>query len=220
VYARDSRATVVIYPSDHFIYPRERFLSTMESAVQAVEDLPDLLVLLGVPADSLEPDYGWICPAQEIWRGKKSSVLKVKKFLEKPSRESAAAAIAGGGLWNTMIMAVKAHTLWQLGRMYAPEVIRHFERLYEVIGTSREEVVLESIYEEMPSRNFSADLLAPAASHIGLLPMKDVIWSDWGRKRRIEETLEQIGKKPNFHMIPASRNGGLQKQTTGLSVAS
>ena len=220
VYARDSKATVIIYPSDHFIHPQERFMSIMESAVQAVEDLPDLLVLLGVPPDSLEQDYGWIYPAQEIRKSKECPVFKVRKFLEKPSRKCAAAAMACGGLWNTMIMVVKAGTLWRLGRMYAPEILRHFERLYEAIGTSREESVLESIYEVMPSRNFSTDLLTPAADHIGLLPMKDVLWSDWGRKQRIVETLEQIGKYPNFRMIPASGNERLQKQAGNLSAVS
>jgi len=192
----------------------------MESAVRAVEDLPDLLVLLGVAADSLELDYGWIYPAQEIWKSKEYPVFKVKKFLEKPSRECAAAAMECGGLWNTLIMVGKARTLWQLGRIYAPEVLRHFEILYEAIGTSREESVLESIYEVMPSRNFSSDLLTPAANHIGLLPMTDVLWSDWGRRQRIVETLKQIGKQPNFHTIPASWDGELQQQPGNLSIAS
>jgi mannose-1-phosphate guanylyltransferase len=220
VYARDSKATAIIYPSDHFIHPQECFLSMMESALQAVEDLPDLLVLVGVPADSLELDYGWVCPAEEIWRSNNHPIFKVKKFLEKPSRDLAETAMACGGMWNTLIMVVKAHTLWQLGLIYAPEILRHFESLYEVIGTCREERVLESIYEVMPSRNFSKDLLTPAADHIGLLPMKGVLWSDWGRMQRIVETLDQIGKQPNFPMILASANKRLQKQAGNFSMAS
>ena len=182
--------------------------------------MPDLLVLVGAPADSLEQDYGWIYPAQEMRKSKDYPIFKVSKFLEKPSREGAAAAMACGGLWNTMIMAVKAHTLWKLGRIYAPEILKHFERLYEVIGTSREESVLESIYEIMPSRNFSKHLLTPAADWIGLLPMKDVLWSDWGQKKRIIETLERIGKQPNFPMMPATGNEPLKQQAGNLSIAS
>ncbi len=219
IYARDSKATILIYPSDHFIHPQESFVRMMESAVQAVEEMPNLLVLVGVPANSPEPDYGWIYPGQEIRKSKDYPIFKARQFLEKPSCEGAAAAMACGGLWNTLIVAVKAHTLWQLGCIYAPEILKHFERLLEVIGTSREERVLESIYEVMPSRNFSKDLLTPAVDRIGLLPMKDVVWSDWGQKKRIIETLERIGKQPNFPMMPATGNKPIKQQAGNLSIS-
>lgn len=54
----DPNATVVIYPSDHFIYPENGFNEVIASAVQAAEELTDTLVLVGVPADRLELEYG------------------------------------------------------------------------------------------------------------------------------------------------------------------
>jgi mannose-1-phosphate guanylyltransferase len=220
IYARDARATVAIYPSDHFIHPQENFARIMQHAVQAVEEMPHLMVLVGAPAQSLELDYGWICPGQEIWTLEGSSIRKVRQFLEKPSHAHAAAARACGGLWNTLIIVVKAQTLWQLGYIYAPEILKYFEQLYEVIGTSREEAVLESIYEMMPARNFSTDLLTPAANQIGVLPMREVLWSDWGRKERIIETLRLIGKQPNFPTMLAACNKPAQQTTGSLSIAS
>jgi mannose-1-phosphate guanylyltransferase len=220
IYARDSKATVAIYPSDHFIYPQANFLRMMERAVQAAEDMPHLLVLVGAPANSLELDYGWICPGSAIWTSGDYSVRKVRQFLEKPSHAHATAAMACGGLWNTLIMVVKAHTLWQLGCIYAPEVLKYFERLYDVIGTSREETVLESIYETMPARNFSTDLLTPAAGQIGVIPMKDVLWSDWGRKERIIETLSYIGKQPNFPVMLSTGSKSVEQAMGNLSIAS
>lgn len=62
IQARDAQATVVIYPSDHFVYPEERFLDSVQQAMWTVEWLPDRLVLLGIPPDHLEPDYGWLEP--------------------------------------------------------------------------------------------------------------------------------------------------------------
>jgi mannose-1-phosphate guanylyltransferase len=200
IYARDPQATVIIYPSDHFIYPLGNFTHMMERAVSAAEELPNLLVMIGARAESLELDYGWICPGEEVWRSGDFAVRTVEQFLEKPLLEHAAAARARGGLWNTMIMVVKAHTLWQLGRIHAPAILKHFERLHDVIGTSREESVLESIYETMPARNFSKDLLTPAANRIAVMPMENILWSDWGRKERVVETLNRIGKRPNFPM--------------------
>lgn len=211
VYARDAKATVAIYPSDHFIYPEKSFAQVMARAVRAIEEMTHMLLLIGVPADSLELDYGWICPGRQVWASGEHSVLSVKQFLEKPSDAGAVAAMACGGMWNTLIIVAKVQTLWDLGCSYFPSIMRHFERLLNMIGTSREKSTLESIYELMPARNFSSDLLTQAIDQIGVLPMKGVLWSDWGRMERVLETLHHLGKKPNFPMIVAA-NGRQTKQ--------
>jgi mannose-1-phosphate guanylyltransferase len=203
VFARDSDATVVIYPSDHFIYPQERFVRMMERAVQAVEDSPHLLLLIGAPAYTPEPEYGYIFPGRQVWRSGNHCVRSVENFLEKPTRFFAIEAMSSGALWNTSIVVAKAQVLWRLGWLYAPDILKLFEKLYPVIGTPREESVVESIYEYMPTKNFSEDLLTPAADRIAVLPMQDILWSDWGRKERIIETLCRMGQKPNFPMLPA-----------------
>jgi mannose-1-phosphate guanylyltransferase len=211
VYARDPNATVVIYPSDHFIYPLKNFVRVMAHAVQAAEKLPHMLIVLGAPAERLELEYGWICPGKELWRSGEYSVRAVKQFLEKPSHAKAVEAMACGGLWNTLIIAAKAYTLWQLGWNYAPEILVLFQRLCGVLGTSRETDILESIYKIMPTKNFSTDLLTPAASQVGVMPMESVLWNDWGRAERIVDTLHLIGKKANFPMGLLAGNGSMQR---------
>jgi mannose-1-phosphate guanylyltransferase len=206
VYARDPEATLVIQPSDHFIYPEKTFLEVAAQAVQATEELPHMLILLGATAEGIEPDYGWIRPGQEIWRNGKYRAIAVNQFLEKPSPVGAASITAAGGLWNTMIVAAKARTLWELGGAFFPGMLRLFEKLYGAIGMPHEDSVLSTIYEFMPEQNFSRDLLTPAASHLAVMPMEDIIWSDWGRVERIAETLFRVGKRPSFPMISAGSN--------------
>jgi mannose-1-phosphate guanylyltransferase len=220
VYARDPNATVVIYPSDHFIYPQKNFVSMMERAVQAAEELPHMMVLIGAQADSPELDYGWIWPGQEVWRSGNDCVRRVQDFLEKPLRPCAERALACGALWNTLILVTKAQLLWRLGWIYAPDILRLFERLFPVIGTPSEESVVESIYETMPARNFSKDLLTPAANRIGVLPMRDVLWSDWGRKERIIDVLCRIGKEPNFAAMPETGYNPVEQPQGSIPIAS
>lgn len=203
VYARNPDATLVIYPSDHFIYPEKNFIEATASAVQAAEELPHRLVLIGVPAKSVEPDYGWILPGINLYQLGDYPVRAVQLFVEKPSRADAIAIKTSGGLWNTMIVAVKARTLWQLGWRYHPDIMKLFERLKDAIGTSSEISTLDAIYEVMPARNFSADLLTPAVNLVSVMPVEDILWSDWGRAERIVETLCSIRKRPNFPMILA-----------------
>jgi mannose-1-phosphate guanylyltransferase len=212
VYARDSHATVAIFPSDHFIYPETRFIEIMAHAVQAIENLPGNVLLLGAEAEDLELEYGWIWPGMPVWRSGMQSILEVKHFLEKPSYSNAQIARASGGLWNTLIVVSKADTLWQLGWRYFPDIMKHFDRLLYSIGTARESDELRAIYEVMPSRNFSSDFITQAVEWVGVLPMRQVLWSDWGRKERILKTLEQIGKLPNFPTMLAA----LGRNKTGV----
>jgi mannose-1-phosphate guanylyltransferase len=206
VYARDSKATVVIYPSDHFIYPESRFKRVILSAVQAVKERPHMLVLLSALAEGIELDYGWICPGRKIWESGESIMYSVNRFLEKPSHADAVSAMESSGMCNTLIIVVKAQNLWRLGWSYFPEIMKHFERLHHAIGTTRENDVLEEIYDVMPSQNFSTGLLTLADKRIGVMPMAGVLWSDWGREKRIVETLKRIGKQPNFPTIPLVGN--------------
>src|SRR5680860_644120 len=82
--ARDPAATVVIYPSDHFVYPEDRFLEVVQFAVQIAERPPWRLVLLGVQPDRLELEYGWIQPGPTFDQATSCRVWAVQAFLEKP----------------------------------------------------------------------------------------------------------------------------------------
>lgn len=138
VRARDPLATVIIYPSDHFVYPEERFLATVQDAVLVAERLHDRIVLLGVAPDRLELDYGWILPGERLAHVGTSPVQSVRRFLEKPTAQQADEALAHHALWNTMVMAAKVETLWRLGQQCFPELIGQFERLGQAIDTSEE----------------------------------------------------------------------------------
>jgi mannose-1-phosphate guanylyltransferase len=217
VYKQDAKATVMVFPSDHFIHPNKKFAQVVAGAAAAAEDLPDRLLLIGAPADSPEPDYGWVLPGSIVWRSGTRTVYAVKRFLEKPLRAGAAEAMAHGGLWNTLIIAVKAHTLWRLGWNYFPEIMKLFELLRDSIGSPYEREVLESIYAVMPSENFSTGLLTRAAHRIGVLPMNGILWSDWGKEKRIVGTLLTIGKKPNFPCPVEVMNGRVTRKRTQSS---
>ncbi len=203
--ARDAKATVVIYPSDHFVYPEHRFLNAVQRAVWTAEWLPDRLVLLGVPPDRLELDYGWIQPGEQLDHSSNYRIHTVRAFLEKPTAARADSALAGGALWNTLVLAAKVETLWQMGWLCLPDLMPAFERLLGAIGTTYEAKTLEAIYERLPAYNFSSDLLRLVPSQLAVVEMTGVLWSDWGRPERIANTLRQIGRQPAFSLACLSR---------------
>ena len=71
-----------------------------------------------------------------------------------------------------------------------------FERLKVAIDTADELRVLDAIYDLMPRRNFSSDLLQCAQERLAVMEMTDVSWSDWGTPDLIVADLDNIGKGP------------------------
>ncbi len=216
--ARDPEGTVVISPSDHFVFPEERFLREALYAVRAAEELTDKVVLLAVRPDGPEPEYGWIKPDRELACFGARPVRAVKTFLEKPEPALARLAYASGALWNTFLMAGKVDKFWNLGLRRLPKMMAHFERLGEVIDTPKEAEVLREIYERMPHLNFSRDLLASAPGETAVMEMKGLWWSDWGSPERIVETLTRLGRS-NASVVEYLKVATAENRPAGLSSA-
>ena len=204
VRAEDPQAIVVLYPSDHFVYPENQFVEVVQSATRAARQSKNSLFLLGVTPDRLEPEYGWIHPGMHLGRIGGYEMRATQTFLEKPSVEKCRTAMASGALWNTLILAARVETLWDCGWRCFPEMMPLFERYGEAIGTREEENVLESIYEVMPARNFSSHLLERLPQRVAVMEMRGVLWSDWGKPERILETLQRIGKRSVFPRVHAA----------------
>ncbi len=198
VLAKDPHATVVVYPSDHFIFPEDGFVKTVQQAIRAAETLTDRLIVLGVRPTCLELEYGWMERGTLIGWSNGARIHKIKSFIEKPDAIQGLTALASGTLWNTLVVATKGQTLWNRGWECFPELMDGFARLRQAIGTARESQILQAIYQGMPSRNFSSDLLQRIPERVGVIELEGVLWSDWGRPERIVETLGVLGKNPAF----------------------
>jgi mannose-1-phosphate guanylyltransferase len=198
VRAQDPQATVVLYPSDHFVYPEDRFLEMVRSATQAAKQLKDSLILLGVAPDRMEQEFGWIQPGADLgWIGE-HKIRATEAFLEKPGLEKCRTAMASGALWNTLVLAARVETLWEVGWQCFPGMMPLFERYGEAVGTPKEESVLKSIYEVMPAWNFSSHLLERLPQRVAVMELTGALWSDWGKPERILETVRLIGGTPHF----------------------
>ncbi|QPD05216.1 MAG: hypothetical protein Nkreftii_002990 [Candidatus Nitrospira kreftii] len=198
VRAADPDATVAIYPSDHFVHPEKQLVEAVRHAVRAIDLLEDRLILLGIQPDGVDLDYGYIQVARYVGGYGAHSLWHVGRFVEKPERHVAKTFVEGQVLWNTMIIVAKVETLWKLGTKVLPSMMGLFETFMLAVGESKESQVLESLYETMPQGNFSMDFLEHVFHKVSVLDVKDVVWSDWGRPKRIAQSLRRIGKAPAF----------------------
>ncbi|HBP90369.1 MAG TPA: sugar phosphate nucleotidyltransferase [Nitrospirales bacterium] len=198
VRAWDPGATVVIFPSDHFVFPEDRFLEAVQRATRASHILQDRILLVGVRPTHLELDYGWLNVGGVLgWSGG-SCVRQVDSFMEKPGHIEVLNAMAKGALWNTSVIVAKVATLWKLGWEFLPDMMERFERLAQAIGTTQEGRMLHQTYQTMPTLDFSSELLQRIPERLGVIELEDVLWSDWGRPEHILHTLNVLGKEPVF----------------------
>lgn len=192
-----SNATVVLYPSDHFVYPEDRFLDVIRAAVGASQTLPQKLVLLGVAASRAELDYGWIQVGNDLGRVMGHRLSAATRFTAKPVfAPGEQEAMSTGGFWNTLILAANADLLWSLGQRCFPEMISRLESFTAGIGHGDEEADLDALYQQLSHHDFSSELLEVFPQKIAVLELNGVLWSDWGRRERILESLAVIGRSP------------------------
>lgn len=198
VMERDPAARVVVLPSDHFVLQEKRFMRYIHSAVDALRTLPEEVILLGVVPDGPEADYGWIQPGRTILECNGSCLRKVDQFLEKPTLRAAARFYQRGYLWNTFVIVARAQSLFATAREYLPAIAARFERIREALRTDRRRAVIEEEYRWMETVNFSRGVFERSPSNVSVIPVRGVLWSDWGSGPRVLSTLKKIRKTPTL----------------------
>ena len=189
---------VAIFPSDHFVDDDGAFVASAAAAIDAIRTRPDLVVLLGIEADTPETEYGWIEADERPLPMDSALVFPIHRFWEKPSAELATTLLARRCLWNSFVMAGRVSAFLDLIAAGAPELMAAFAPLRRALGTSREPFVAERVYAAIPSINFSERVLVPNASRLGAVRVKGVEWSDLGNVERVLTTIRRAGWRPRW----------------------
>jgi mannose-1-phosphate guanylyltransferase len=174
---RDPRATLAVFPSDHYIRDDRAFLASVVDGLTLVRRSPEKIVLLGMTPRHAEPGLGYLEIGGAVPGTPRPGVFRVEAFVEKPNRTTAEDIIRRGGLWNSFVMIFRLDTMLALLRRRRPADYEAFARLDE------------GAYESLAPWNFSRDFLAHVADELLALPVGDVGWSDWGTPEAIEQTL-------------------------------
>jgi mannose-1-phosphate guanylyltransferase len=193
--------TVVVLPSDHYVSDDRLFMQHVAAACNAVDARPDLVVLLGIMPETAESEYGWIEPAEAI---PATSLLRVRRFWEKPPQDLADLLFARRCFWNSFVMVARVPTLLALVRDTAPALYEAFEASVSLFGTQAEPAETRKIYAHLAASNFSDAVLASRPTNLAVLPVRSVQWSDWGQPARVMATLDKLGVRPHW---PSHLNG-------------
>jgi mannose-1-phosphate guanylyltransferase len=196
-------AAVAIMPSDHYVSDDAAFMAHVDAAYDAVELRPDLVVLLGVTPTGPETEYGWIEPADPIPLPGPRPLLRVRAFWEKPHAALAAALLARGCLWNSFVVVARLPALLSTVRRAMPALSEAFAALRPAIGSQAETELVTRLYARLGSTSFSREVLERRLTHLAVLPVRGLEWSDWGNPDRVFATLDRLAHRPGW--LPAAR---------------
>ena len=162
--------TIACLPADHYIADEPEFRRVLDHAFDYAES-HDALVTIGIQPDEPHTGYGYLELGDEV----APSVIRVNRFVEKPSRERAQEFLrAGNYAWNGGIFVWRTSIFRSELERHAPEVAR----------------VTRGNYDEVPSISIDYALMEKTSNVVTL--RGDFGWSDvgsWDALRRIVPSL-------------------------------
>lgn len=197
---REPSATVVVLPSDHFVREEAVLARGLQQAARLARVDPQHVYLLGLVPDEIDPELGYILPDG---RGAMAAA-GVRQFIEKPSVDVARDLVQDGALWNVFILAASARALLSLYASRYSSLVADMSQAVEQDGrNSMDTDTARALYPQLPTLDFSRDVLQGQESRLRVLTVPACGWSDLGTPRRVADTLSRIAKKSNPAQDPS-----------------
>jgi mannose-1-phosphate guanylyltransferase len=190
-------STLAVFPSDHYLDSDRRFMAHVDAAFEAVEQAPDLVVLLGISPSSPECSYGWIEPGVRL-DSALGHLMSVHRFVEKPAPQEADEMIGRGGLWNSFVMVAQTRRLMALADRALGALASSMNAIRPSMYTVFERAAVERLYLRIAPANFSHEVLARFPEDLATIPVFGVDWSDIGEPKRVAELLRRLGIEHKF----------------------
>lgn len=213
--AQDTKAQVVITPSDHAVQQVVPFTQAIEEALHCTAST-DQLAVLGVRATSPATGYGYIAFDNQAGAGK-----QVKAFVEKPSLEQAISYLKQGNYaWHTGIVVGHVATLLQQYRAHLPALWQGFEQGKKLLNTSQEPAFIQQLYASLSPLDFDHGILEKA-NNLRLVLCNNIGWSDIGSWQALAESLpqDQHGNVLQGNVTALATQNCLIKSTDDILVA-
>jgi mannose-1-phosphate guanylyltransferase / mannose-6-phosphate isomerase len=179
----DPDALVLLAPSDHVIGDANAFVDAVKIGMRAARD--GALVTFGIEPDCPHTGYGYIETDKA-----EGADLKIRRFVEKPSREAAEAYFDSGRFyWNAGIFLFKAETLLELIEAHAPDILAACRRALNGAIEDLGFLVLSRAYAQAPEISLD-HAVAEKASNLACVPL-NTPWSDVGSWSAVWSLMEK-----------------------------
>ncbi|MHB1285658.1 MAG: mannose-1-phosphate guanylyltransferase/mannose-6-phosphate isomerase [Leptospirales bacterium] len=194
----DPDGVLAVMASDHLIGPQENFLALMKQACQVAEQ-NDVILTFGIQPSHPETGFGYLELGDQISQASTdlAKVFNVRRFVEKPDRETAIQFLAHKNhLWNSGMFVFRASTFLSELREHQREFADHLEKFSTAVGTPNENKALKKLYESSPNTSVDYGLLEHSKKVWALSATLD--WKDVGSWSALDDISE---KDPQGNII-------------------
>jgi len=175
-------AVICVFPADHVIKNIPLFHDRLKSAIKLAEE--GYIVTFGIKPHYPETGYGYIEGGREV----SSGGCLIKRFVEKPDRDTAERYIrAGNFYWNSGMFAFRAGVMLE-------EFQKYQSSLYEIMAkiVSGKRHLTKRNYEKL--NNISLDVAIMEKTKKGVVLPSDFGWSDIGSWKSLYDFLPKDEK--------------------------
>ena len=191
----DPDALILVAPSDHLINSN---LELHKAIKKGLDDASNgAVITLGIKPMGPETAYGYL----EVSRSNNDELVKVNKFIEKPSYDLAEKMFKNENfLWNAGIFLFKAKTIIDAFRTNCPNIFRNVEAsVKESIVDLDFTRLEESTWSECESISFDYAVME-RLDNVFVVPFSD-FWSDLGNWEAVWKE-----QKPNEFGVVSTEN--------------
>ena len=199
VLARDAHANVVVLPADHHLLNEETLARSLRQAADLAAADAEAIYLLGAEPNEPDPEFGYLVPEDRNGDGPS----RVTQFVEKPDAQIARSLLKQGALWNMFILAASGRALLKIFRQSLAGHVGAMERAMHLNGSEdSDSMPLSTLYQDLPTVDFSHDVLERHDSVLRVVPVPHCGWSDLGTPARVAETLRRLPSEGPEKSIP------------------
>lgn len=182
--AQDPEATAIVVPADHWITDVPEYIQVMKKAVEAASS--GSLCTVGVQPTRPETGYGYIRTGEAIV----PQVLRVDRFVEKPSREVAETMVQSSEyLWNSGMFVWNMPTFFRELASANRAFVDAFAPYRKSLESSTPEEIAKSLFQsffEAPTISIDYALLEKSRNVV-VVPGNSFGWNDLGSFVSLEE---------------------------------
>jgi mannose-1-phosphate guanylyltransferase len=182
----DPYAVMAVLTADHYISDTERFRQVLSAALQAARQ--GYLVTLGIQPSSPSTGYGYIEQGSVLGEMEGFQIFHVRRFTEKPNRETAARMVAGGIYsWNSGMFIWQVERILEEFERQMPEFYSSLMEVDAALGTPDYEAVLSRVWPRIAKQTIDYGIME-GARDVVVIPV-EMGWTDIGSWGSLVELL-------------------------------
>ncbi len=182
---------MVVSPSDHLITDEKLFSETVLSAVNIANE-KDGIVTIGITPQYPATGYGYVQTDEDITGENAIKQFKVRRFVEKPDKNTAEGYLNEGGFyWNSGLFVFKVSVFLEAVKEFAPALYADLRKIQKDIGNQTFDQTLDTIYGAVESISIDYGIMEHAQNIY--LVEGNFDWNDLGSWESVYQVNEKDG---------------------------